>query len=113
LVLGSDAVNTVIQKGVANNGTGLKHARVTTGTLVASSNKNVTVSWISAFADASYTPVCTLLDTALAGSGGGLPKGLWVAGITSQTSSSVVVLVINSDGGASHSGTLNCTAMHD
>jgi hypothetical protein len=101
-----DAGLITVRKGIGANGAGFKHLRVTTGSIGAGARADVTVTWTTAFADASYTPNCTVLDTSAAGA------GLRVERIRSQAAASIVVQVMN-DAAAARTGTLNCTAVHD
>lgn len=96
---------TVINSGVFKDGGGIKHARVTTGSIAAGGDALVTVTWTTAFADANYTVQAQVQDaTAL--------DALNVIHIETVTASAVAVRVLNNDG-SSHTGTLHVMAMHD
>jgi hypothetical protein len=93
----SPTVNTSVLQG-----SGLKHQRVTTGAIGATSSVDVTLTWTSAFADANYTPVVSVVES----------TGILTATIKSFSASAVVVTVKNTSAG-SLTGTLLAQAMHD
>jgi hypothetical protein len=97
---GLSASSSVLQGG------GLKHQRVTTGSLTAGTFTNVTLTWKAAFADANYTPVCSVTDATSAA------VGLSIDHIQLVTAASVIAVVKNGAAGAL-TDTLNCTALHD
>ena len=111
----ADSVQTVIQgelltlntTSVNGNGTGLKHKRVTGCTTGATLGNTctTTVTWTTAFADASYTPVCMLLGPATLGHLAAISTDVIVA-------ASVKVETVT-DTNAAISGTINCIAIHD
>lgn len=99
----SPTINTGVSAG-----TGLKHGRVTTGSINASTSAAVTLTWGgSAFANTSYTVTCDVLEATTS------LNTLHVHHIESQTTTTVVVRVNNDDAGGAHTGTLHCIAMHD
>lgn len=77
--------------------------RVTTGSIAAGVAVNVTVTWSSAFADTSYTPVVTVVQTS--------DTGLWVVHIVSVSTTGIVVRVKNDS--TTTTGTLQAIAIHD
>lgn len=87
-------------------GSGLKHQRVTTGSIGATASSVVTLTWTSAFADANYTVNCDVEDTTAA------VLSLSVVHVESKVAASVGVRVSNTSADAI-TGTLNCIAMHD
>lgn len=93
--------------GVNNNGAALKHARVTTGSIAAGSSAAVTLTWTTAFADASYTVNCSLVE-ATAGA-----SSLHLHHLESVTAAAVVTRVVNDDTVNALTGTLHCIALHD
>ncbi|HXE75310.1 MAG TPA: right-handed parallel beta-helix repeat-containing protein [Candidatus Xenobia bacterium] len=93
--------------GIVADGGGFKHARVSTGSIAASSSAAVTVSWTTAFADANYTANCSVVE-ATAGA-----NSLRMHHLESVSASSVVVRVVNDDGATAKTGTVHCTAVHD
>ncbi|MCI0422752.1 MAG: right-handed parallel beta-helix repeat-containing protein [Acidobacteria bacterium] len=94
--------------GSIGQGTGAKHGRVTTGSC-ATTGCQVTLTWGgSAFADANYTPVCSVEDPTAQSE----TTGLRFAKISSKTTTTVVVDVDNFSG-AGVTGTLHCHAFHD
>jgi len=96
-----------VDSGVDANGGGFKHARVSTGSIAASGSAAVTVTWTSAFADANYTPVCSVQE-ATAGT-----NSLRVHHIQSIAAGSIVVRIANDNSGSALTGTLLCQAVHD
>jgi hypothetical protein len=99
----SPTVNTGISQG-----TGIKHGRVTTGSIALSSSAAVTLTWGgSAFADTSYTVTCSVVEATASAS------TLRVHHVESITTTTAVVRVVNDDSGGAHTGTLHCIAMHD
>ncbi|MFQ5926718.1 MAG: hypothetical protein ACE5MH_04710 [Terriglobia bacterium] len=96
-----------VNTGVGNNGGGFKHARTSTGSVAAGSSAAVSVTWTTAFADASYTPVCSVQE-ATAGT-----ASLRVHHIESILAANITVRVVNDDGAAAKTGTLLCQAVHD
>jgi hypothetical protein len=95
-----------VDGGVDTNGAGIKHGRVTTGSISAGASAGVNLVWAgSSFSDTSYTANCSVQD-ATAG------VGLRVDHIESKTSGSITARVVNGSGG-SLTGTLHCIAMHD
>lgn len=97
-------INVNLSTGVAADGSGLKHQSVTTGSIALSATVDVTLTWASAFADASYTPVVSLLDAS---------NKLTLVGIKSFNGAGVTVTVTNTDAGAAHTGTLEVFAAHN
>lgn len=107
---GSDSPQTILSltgTGVDSTiGRGVKHGRVTTGSVPASSSSLVTLTWAAAFLDANYTTTCSVLDATAA------TAALRVVHLETQSASAVAVRVENTSAGAL-TGTLNCMAMHD
>lgn len=95
-----------IDTGIANNGSGVKHSRVTTGSVAASSSVDVTVTWGTAFADANYSVNATVLE-------GNAGNTLVVGKLVSQAASNCVVRVFNNDPANARTGTLTVIAIHD
>ncbi len=90
-----------------SQGSGLKHQRVTTGSIAASTASAVTFTWTAAFADANYTPQCSVTEA------GADNNTLRVHHIESVTAAALVVVVYNDNTTTAKTGTLNCIAMHD
>lgn len=97
----------VTTTGVDPNAGGLKHGRVTTGSIAASSNAAVTLTWTTAFADTNYTVNCSVIEADTD------DQTLSIDHIQSISTGSVVVRLINDDAGSAKTGTLHCIAMHD
>lgn len=98
---------TVLGVGVGQ-GTGVKHGRVTTGSISAGASAAVTITWGgSAFANTNYTVICSVLEATTSTS------TLRVHHIESVTTTTVVVRVVNDDGVSAHTGTLHAIAFHD
>ncbi len=87
-------------------GGGWKHQNVSTGSIAASGAADVTLTWTSAFADASYDPVCSVIGSQASNSDVRLHH------IESLSASALVVRIVNDDSANAHTGTLVCTAMH-
>jgi len=98
---------SVTNTGVGNNGAGFKHGRVTTGSVGAGASAAVTLTWGTAFADTNYTATCSVVETTASTS------TLRLHHLESVATTGVTVRVVNDDGGAAHTGTLHCTAVHD
>ena len=107
---GSDSPQTILSltgTGVDSTiGRGVKHGRVTTGSVPAASSLLVTLTWAAAFLDPNYTTTCSVLDATAA------TAALRVVHLETQSASAVAVRVENTSAGAL-TGTLNCMAMHD
>ena len=78
--------------------------RVTTGSIALSTTTPVTLTWGTAFADTSYTPVVSVVDSS---------GFLEVAQIVSFSTTQVIVNIRNTDSGGAHTGTLCVVALHD
>jgi len=104
-VVGSTGKVTVA-KGVTADGGGIKHSRVTTGSVSAGSTALVTVTWSTAFADANYTASASVVDSTTSS------LSLSVVHIESVAAGSMTVRVLNNAVG-SLTGTLHVIAMHD
>lgn len=89
----------------ANSG-GIKHSRVTTGSIAAGANALVTVTWGSAFASTAYTVVASVQDATTA------VASLRVVHIETKTTGAVTVRIENTSAGAL-TGTLHVIALHD
>lgn len=92
--------------GLAIGDLGIKHQRVTTGSIAAGSTALVTLTWSSAFADANYTVSAQVQDST------STSLSLSVVHIESVSASAVAVRVLNNALG-SLTGTLHVTAIHD
>jgi hypothetical protein len=92
--------------GVANNGGGFKHSRVSTGSVGAGSTALVTITWGTAFADTNYTVGVDVQDSTTSS------LSLSVVHIESKTAAAITVRVINNSVG-SLTGTLHAVAVHD
>lgn len=94
------ATTSVLQGG------GMKHQRVTTGSISAGSTALVTLTWSSAFSDANVTVTASVVDST------GSSLSLSVVHVESITASAVAVRVINNAVG-SLTGTLHVIALRD
>lgn len=101
-----EATSSLTVGSVAKNSPGIKHSRVSTGSIGASSSALVTVTWTTTFPDTNYTVVCTVQDSTAA------TASLSVLHVESKTASAITVRVNNTSAGAL-TGTLNVIAMHD
>lgn len=106
LTFSSTLTSPTIATGISNNGSGMKHARVTTGSISAGSTALITVTWGTAFADANYTPVASVIDSTTSS------LSLSVVHIESVSASAVTVRVLNNAVG-SLTGTVQVIAVHD
>lgn len=95
-----------VSKGITPDGGGLKHSRVTTGSVSAGSTALVTITWSTAFADANYTVAASVVEATTSS------LSLSVVHVESVTASAVTVRVLNNAVG-SLTGTVNVIAMHD
>jgi hypothetical protein len=92
--------------GIDNNGSGFKHARITTGSVAGGSTVLVTITWSTAFADSNYT-VTAQVEEATTSS-----LSMSVVHIESKTAAAVTVRVLNNSVGAL-TGTVHAIAIHD
>lgn len=97
--------NVIVNTGVSNNGNGLKHARVTTGSITALTSTTVTVTWPTPFSDTNYTVVGPTIVEATG--------SLIVLDVTAKTASSVTVYIRNTDTTLSRTGEIHIMAIHD
>lgn len=95
-----------VGRGLAVNADGFKHQSVTTGACAAAGCE-VTLTWTTAFPDANYTPVCSLLDSTAQNEA----TGLRLAKILSFAANNVKVDFDNLSAGPI-TGTLYCVAVH-
>lgn len=95
-----------ITSGIAANGSGYKHQSITTGSISTITYSDVTLTWATTFADANYTPICSVLDSTSAA------VGLSVNHIQAINAATLVVTVYNGSVG-SLTGTLECVAVHN
>ncbi len=99
---------TTINTGIANNGTGFEHERVTTATCNADTRCDTVITWNTAFADANYTPVCSVLDTNYVGTN----LGFVLERLAAQSAASVTATYVN-QGASNVAAVINCIAVHD
>jgi hypothetical protein len=92
---------------VFNDGKGLKHIRLGTGSIPASSTTAVDLFWTSAFRDSNYTCNCSVVDASSSSS------GLRLHHLQAVTPSGVIAIVVNDDATSAHIGVLHCAAFHD
>ncbi len=85
---------------------GLKHKRVTTGVVAAGAEALITVTWGTAFADANYTVVASVLDATTS------VLSMSVVHIDSMLAASCAVRVINTSAG-NITGTIHAIAIKD
>ncbi len=97
---------STIGGGITNDGSGFKHARVTTGSISAGSTALVTITWGTAFADANYTVSASVVDSTTSS------LSLSVVHVESVSASAVTVRILNNAVG-SLTGTVNVIAIHD
>lgn len=97
---------TLPTSGTLISTTRLQSERVSTGSIPSGGSAVVTVTWATAFADANYTAVASVLNTTAA------VLSLAVVHIESQIAASISVRVQNTSGGAL-TGTVEAIAFHD
>lgn len=100
--------SNIVSPGLSTNGSGVKHARVTTGSIGAGTRASVTITWTTAFLDNNYSPIAMIFD----GTTVGTSQGLVIERINAQIAASIKVTVFNPTGGAL-TGTVNAFAVHD
>ena len=91
----------------AANGAVVKHGRITTGSIPASSSAAVTVSWPTAFGGTNYSVSADVVDSATD------LNALRVHHVESIAVGSVTVRVANDDGANPRTGILHVKATHD
>jgi hypothetical protein len=97
---------TTVGTGMAPDGTGLKHARSSTGVILPGNSATITVTWSTSFANANYTVASSLL--------GNSNPGLRILQLQNQVAASVDVVVYNDASvGLGTSGTIHLIAIHD
>lgn len=84
----------------------IKSKRVTTGSIATATTALVTVTWDTAFADASYTVTVDVIDATTTS------LSLTTVHIESQTASAVTARILNNSLG-SLTGTLHAIGIHD
>ena len=99
------ASTLVVTGGVSQSG-GLKHGRVTTGSVGASTSALITHVWPTPFPDANYTVVASVVNSTAS------VASLRIVHIESVSAAQVAVRVENTSG-SPLTGTLNFIAMHD
>jgi len=92
--------------GVSQDGTGMKHQSASTGSVGPGGSTNVTLTWLTPFADTNYDSQCSVLDPTPG------DKALRIHHIVSFTTVGVAVEVVNDDGVSSHEGTMSCLGIH-
>ena len=95
-----------VGKGISADGGGIKHARVTTGSVASSAAPLITITWTTPFADANYTVVASVLDSSATS------LALRVAHVETITAEAVTVRLKN-DGAGALTGTVHVIAIHD
>lgn len=85
---------------------GIKHQRITTGSILAETTALVTITWAVAFADANYTVDASVIDSTSSS------LSLSVVHIESKSASAVTVRVLNNALG-SLTGEVQAIAIHD
>lgn len=106
VIVDFSGTGTKFSQGINTDGSGFKHAHITTGSISSSSSAAVVVTWGTAFADTNYTVTCSVVeadtDTAT----------LQIDHIEAVVAASVTVRVENENAGAARTGTLHCMAVH-
>lgn len=84
-----------------------RHRRVTTGAIAGGASAEVTVTWATAFADANYTVVTSMLEATTG------TNSLRIRHIVSKTAAAIVVRVTNDDAINAKTGEIQASAFHD
>lgn len=100
--------SVVVNSGVAKDGSGLKHANITTGSITNGTRAEVTITWTTPFADNNYDVVVSVQDSTT----GGTSQGLVLERIRTKSASAISAVVSNPTGG-SLTGTLFAIAIHN
>ena len=95
-----------VSSAVSNDSGGFKHQSVSTGSIAGGASAAVTLTWATAFANASYTPICSLVEATTSTS------TLRIHHIESFSATQVVVRVVNDDGAIAKTGTLYVMGVH-
>lgn len=95
-----------VGRGISSDGSGLKHQSVITPAIGPGSSAVVTLIWATAFADGSYDPQCSVVDSAAS------TATVRIHHIESFTAKAVMVRIVNDDRILPHSGTLYCLGIH-
>jgi hypothetical protein len=106
LIEAGNAGTVKINSGLNYDGSGAKHARVSTGSIAGGASSLVTITWATAFADANYTVQVAVQDSTVAAA------SLSVVHVESVSASAITVRVANAAVGAI-TGTLHAVAFHD
>jgi hypothetical protein len=93
-----------IQTGLYQDGSGLKHLAVSTGSVAAGSKVSLPVTWTTPFADVNYQAICTVQDNT---------GSLQAISTTLPATNRIVVFVENNDTSNAHTGSLACIAIHN
>lgn len=96
----------VVENGYPVDGGGLKHKRVSTGSINGAATALVTITWTTAFPDANYTVQSSVVDSTNSS------LSLSIVHIETITASAVTVRVINNAVGAL-TGIVHAIAIHD
>lgn len=97
---------TLSVSAVSANSPGIKHKRLTTGSIPATTSALVTCTWTTPFVNTNYTVTATVQDSTSA------TASLVIVHIETIATGSVVVRVSNTSASAI-TGTLHVIAMHD
>lgn len=105
---GTSNMFSVTSKGVSNNDYGMKHARLAAGSTcstaaAAGATCTFDLTWGTAFADASYTPVCSI---------GVVGTGVPTVGSITPIASKITVTIVAGTAAAAN-GQIFCIALHD
>jgi hypothetical protein len=93
-----------IQTGLYQDGSGLKHQAVSTGSIAAGTTANLPMTWTTPFADANYQAICTVQDNT---------GSLQAISTSLPATNRVTVFVKNNDTSNAHTGSLACIAIHN
>jgi len=93
-----------IQTGLYQDGSGLKHQAVSTGSIAAGKTVSLPMAWTTPFADVNYQAICNMQDNT---------GSLQAISTTLPAINQVIVFVKNNDSSNPHTGSLACIAIHN
>lgn len=92
-----------VENSLVNDGSGVKHKRVTTGSVAGGATLNLQIFWTTPFATSNYTALASMFDSFGSGGSG---EGLRIKRITQINTDHIAVLIINDDATNAHTGTV-------
>lgn len=93
---GFSTSKVVFDDNISTSGKGVQFFRTSTGSIGATTRAEVLVTWPQAFANANYTPICNVQDSATAAA----TQGLTVERVKTISTTQVGIIINNPTGGA-------------